>query len=201
MTSENLLVLGTRNTKKGIELAEWLAPYGLHLMTLADFPDAIEVEETGSTFAENAELKARASAEGAGLPALADDSGIEVDALDGAPGVHTADWAETAGGRDFMVAMTRTHDLLLEAGAPHPHTARFRATLVLAWPDGHDDVFEGQVDGHLVWPPRGREGHGYDPIFVPAGHARTFAEMSWSEKNRISHRARAIEAMVSRILD
>ena len=160
-----------------------------------------EPEETEETFVGNARIKAHAASKATGLPALADDSGIEIDALGGAPGVYTADWAETANGRDFMMAMTKTHQMLEDAGAAHPRKARFCATLVMAWPDGHEAIFEGHALGHLIWPPRGRKGHGYDPIFVPDGHNRTFAEMSWDEKNAISHRARALSAMVDALID
>jgi XTP/dITP diphosphohydrolase len=129
---------------------------------------------------------------------LADDSGIEVDALGGAPGVHTADWAERAdGGRDFEQAMRRTWAELERAGAPPPRTARFRCTLVLAWADGHDEVFEGAVEGQCVWPIRGDRGHGYDPMFQPDGYALTFGEMDPAEKNRISHRAVAFERLLA----
>ena len=146
-------------------------------------------EETESSFVGNARLKAHSAAKATGTPALADDSGITIDALDGAPGVYTADWAEVEGGRDFLVAMTKTNDLVLESGKRPPFTAQFRCTLVLAWPDGHDEVFEGRVDGQLVWPLRGALGHGYDPMFQPDGFSVTFAEMTAAEKNGISHRA------------
>ena len=132
-----------------------------------------------------------------GLPALADDSGIEIDALDGAPGVYTADWAETPTGRDFVMAMTKTHERLVASGVPAPHTARFCCTLVLAWPDGHDEVFPGVMKGELVWPMRGDQGHGYDPIFQPEGYVTTFGEMDRDEKNRISHRADAFRKLVA----
>ncbi len=132
-----------------------------------------------------------------GLPALADDSGIEIDALDGAPGVATADWAETPEGRDFAAAMTRAWTELEARGAPEPRTARFRTTLVLAWPDGHEEVFEGAVEGRIVWPMRGTDGHGYDPIFQPDGHDETFGEMDPARKNAISHRAAAMRAMTA----
>ena len=122
---------------------------------------------------------------------MADDSGIEVDGLGGAPGVYTADWAMTPTGRDFVKAMERTWRELEAANAPYPRRARFRATMVLAWPDGHDEVFEGKVDGQVVWPMRGRQGHGYDPMFQPDGYDITFAEMDADEKNRIRHRADA----------
>lgn len=197
---DSTLLIATHNAGKLKEMREILGPMGISVIGAAE-RDLPEPEETEATFVGNARIKAHSAARATGLPALADDSGIEVEALNGAPGVHTADWAETPQGRDFMMAMGKTHDLLEAAGAPHPRRARFCATLVLAWPDGHDEVFEGHVSGHLVWPPRGREGHGYDPIFRPDGHDVTFAEMSWTEKNRISHRARAIEEMVARILD
>ena len=118
-------------------------------------------------------------------------------ALDGAPGVYTADWAETPNGRDFMMAMTKTNDLLEKKGAPHPRTARFCSTLVLAWPDGHDEVFAGTVEGTLVWPVRGKLGHGYDPMFQPEGHTETFAEMPFDQKNAICHRADAFQKLIS----
>jgi XTP/dITP diphosphohydrolase len=160
-----------------------------------------EPAETESTFVGNARIKAHAAARATGLPALADDSGIEVAALNGSPGVRTADWAETPQGRDFGLAMRKTHELLVQSGAPEPWKARFCCTLVLAWPDGDEAVFEGTIDGDLVWPPRGREGHGYDPIFCPEGETRTFAQMSWAEKNRVSHRAQAVARMVAGVLD
>lgn len=197
---DSSLLVATHNAGKLKEMREIFGAMGIEVIGAAE-RHLPEPEETEETFVGNARIKAHAAARATGLPALADDSGIEVEALGGAPGVHTADWAETDQGRDFLKAMTRTHELLEEAGAPHPRRARFCATLVLAWPDGHDDVFEGFVTGQLVWPPRGREGHGYDPIFQPDGHDVTFAEMSWAEKNRISHRARAIEAMVAQIRD
>ena len=129
------------------------------------------------------------------LPVLADDSGITVDGLDGAPGVYTADWAETPNGRDFMQAMTRTWSELDQRGVPEPRTAQFRATLILLWPDGHEEIFEGIAPGRLTWPPRGQQGHGYDPIFIPDGQDRTFAEMTADEKNLISHRADAFRKL------
>jgi XTP/dITP diphosphohydrolase len=134
------------------------------------------------------------------VPALADDSGIEVEALGGAPGVRTADWAETPGGRDFLHAMRRTHEALLASGAPEPWRARFVSVLVLAWPDGHEEAFEGEVRGRVVWPPRGALGHGYDPVFVPEGETRTFAEMTGAEKNALSHRGRSMRAFAAACL-
>ncbi len=197
---DNTLLVATHNAGKLKEMREIFGAMGIAVVGAADH-NLPEPDETEDTFVGNARIKAHAAARATGLPALADDSGIEVEALGGAPGVHTADWAETPNGRDFMMAMTKTHDLLEEMGAPHPWRARFRATLVLAWPDGHDEVFDGHVSGQLVWPPRGREGHGYDPIFQPEGYDVTFAEMPWAEKNAISHRARAIKSMVSQIFD
>lgn len=185
------LVLASHNHGKIEEMTALLAPHGIRLSSAADH-NLPEPPETGTTFVENARIKAHAAVAGTGLPALADDSGIEIDALDGAPGVYTADWAETPQGRDFVMAMTRTHTELEARGAPHPRTARFCCTLVLAWPDGHDEVFPGVMPGHVTWPMRGDQGHGYDPIFIPDGYAITFGQMDRWEKNKISHRARAV---------
>ncbi|GAB4381899.1 RdgB/HAM1 family non-canonical purine NTP pyrophosphatase [Albidovulum sp.] len=194
-TGDRLLV-ATHNRGKLEEIAALLEPYGIACIGAAEL-GLPEPEETETTFLGNARIKAHAAARATGLPALADDSGIEVDGLGGAPGVHTADWAETPRGRDFEQAMRRTWEALEAAKAPYPRTARFRATLVLAWPDGHDEVFEGKVEGEVVWPMRGARGHGYDPMFQPAGHDRTFAEMPAAEKNRISHRADAFARLVA----
>lgn len=188
------LLFASHNAGKVAEIRALLAPFGITVKSNADF-GLPEPEETGTTFVENARIKAHAAAQATGLPALSDDSGIEVDALDGAPGVYTADWAETPAGRDFILAMTRTWQECDTRAAPLPRTARFRSTLVLAWPDGHDEVFEGKVEGELVWPMRGAQGHGYDPMFQPIGHAVTFAEMDPAEKNRISHRADAFRKL------
>jgi XTP/dITP diphosphohydrolase len=189
------LVIATHNSGKLREFAELLARFPVEPLSAGGL-GLPEPDETGTTYAENARLKADAAARASGLPALADDSGIEVDALGGAPGVHTADWAETPGGRDFVQAMTRTWGELEARGAPEPRTARFRCTLVLAWPDGHDEVFEGAVEGRVVWPMRGDRGHGYDPMFLPDGHCVTFGQMDPGLKNRISHRARAFARLV-----
>jgi XTP/dITP diphosphohydrolase len=186
------LVVATHNTGKLEEIAHLMAPHGIEIIGAAALGLA-EPAETETTFLGNARIKAHAAAQASGLPALADDSGIEVDALGGAPGVYTADWAETPQGRDFVAAMARTWDALEMACAPHPRIARFRCTLVLAWPDGHDEVFEGTIEGECVWPMRGTKGHGYDPMFQPEGHAITLGEMDRWEKNRISHRGRAFE--------
>ena len=192
------LLVATHNSGKLTEMREILGARGIEISGAADH-NLPEPEETENTFLGNARIKAHAAAKATGLPALSDDSGIEVAALDGAPGVYTADWAETANGRDFMQAMQKIRDLLEEKNAPHPRLARFCATLVLAWPDGHDESVSGHVDGSLVWPPRGRDGHGYDPIFKPNGYDLTFAEMPTDQKNLISHRAVAINALVSQI--
>ncbi len=188
------LLIATHNKGKLEEMAALLAPFGITVSSAKDH-GLPEPEETGTTFVENARIKAHAAAQATGLPALSDDSGIEIDALDGAPGVYTADWAETPNGRDFIMAMQKTHDLLQAKAAPYPRSARFCCTLVLAWPDGHDEVFPGVMEGEIVWPMRGDEGHGYDPIFQPKGHSQTFGEMDRWEKNRISHRARAVEQL------
>lgn len=193
------LLIATHNAGKLHEMRGIFEPLGITVEGAAEH-DLPEPAETETSFVGNARIKAIAAMQATGLPALADDSGIEIDALDGAPGVYTADWAETEHGRDFAMAMEKTNRLLEEKNAPHPRTARFCATLVMAWPDGREDVFEGHVDGSLVWPPRGRDGHGYDPIFMPAGYDITFAEMSWEQKNRISHRARAVEKLVTALL-
>jgi XTP/dITP diphosphohydrolase len=190
------LLVATHNKGKLEEIAYLLKPYGIHCIGAAEM-NLPEPAETETTFVGNARIKAHAAVKATGLPALADDSGIEVDGLGGAPGVYTADWAETPDGRDFVQAMTRTWGALEAASAPYPRTARFRATMVLAWPDGHDEVFAGKVEGQVVWPMRGAEGHGYDPMFQPNGHDITFAEMDTAEKNRISHRADAFRKLVA----
>lgn len=193
-TGQTLLV-ATHNTGKLEEFREILGPLGITVSSAKEH-GLPEPEETGTTFIENARLKAHAAASATGLPALADDSGLEVAALNGAPGVYTADWAETPSGRDFIMAMEKTHAKLIAAQAPQPWTARFCCTLVLAWPDGHDEVFEGYANGQLVWPRRGQDGHGYDPMFQPENETRTFAEMTHAEKNARSHRGAAITALL-----
>lgn len=190
------LLIATHNQGKLDEIAQMLLPLGI-AVTSVKAEGLPEPEETGTTFVENARIKAHAAAAATGLPALADDSGIEIDALGGAPGVYTADWAETPDGRDFVLAMQSTHQKLKETGAPAPHTARFCCTLVLAWPDGHDEVFPGVMEGQIVWPMRGDQGHGYDPIFQPEGYVNTFGEMDRWEKNKISHRAEAFRKLVA----
>lgn len=189
------LVIASHNRGKLEEFSSLLAPLGVSCVSAADL-GLPEPEETEDTFLGNARIKAHAAARAAGLPALSDDSGLTVDALDGAPGVFTADWAQTPTGRDFKMAMAKTWSHLEYLKAPAPRRAQFRCTLVLAWPDGQDEWVEGLAAGQLVWPARGAEGHGYDPIFQPDGFDRTFAELSPDEKNRISHRAKAVAALM-----
>ncbi|MDA7423408.1 RdgB/HAM1 family non-canonical purine NTP pyrophosphatase [Thalassococcus lentus] len=194
------LLVATHNQGKLEEITALLAPFGVEVVGAKEM-NLPEPEETGTTFVENARIKAHAAAKATGLPALSDDSGIEIDALDKAPGVYTADWAETESGRDFVMAMKKSYDLLAQSGAPKPWTARFCCTLVLAWPDGHDEVFPGVMEGSVVWPMRGDQGHGYDPIFQPKGYAITFGEMDRWEKNKISHRADAFSKFVTGCFD
>jgi len=190
------LVIATHNNGKLEEIGDLLSPFGVTLSSNADH-GLPEPDETETTFVGNARIKAHAAAKATGLPALADDSGLEIDSLGGAPGVYTADWAETPQGRDFGMAMQRAWDALQAADAPSPRTARFCCTLVLAWPDGHDEVFAGVMPGQIVWPGRGGRGHGYDPIFQPEGYDMTFGEMDRWEKNKISHRADAFTKLVA----
>ena len=184
------LLLATHNQGKVVEFAEMLNGLGVELKSAADF-NLPEPEETGSTFIDNAVLKARAAMEATGLPCLADDSGLAIDALGGAPGIHSARWGETENGRDFNIAMKKVHDKL--GGIDGTQSAHFVAVLALLYPDGREEIFEGRVDGKLCWPMRGDKGHGYDPIFIPDGDTRSFAEMDAAEKNTMSHRARAVE--------
>ncbi|WP_224817144.1 RdgB/HAM1 family non-canonical purine NTP pyrophosphatase [Hasllibacter sp. MH4015] len=189
------LLIATHNQGKLDEMRHLLEPFGITVTGARDH-DLPEPEETGTTFVENARIKAHSAAKATDLPALSDDSGIEIDALGGAPGVYTADWAETPNGRDFEMAMRRAHDALEAKSVPAPRRARFCCTLVLAWPDGHDEVFPGVMEGQVVWPMRGDQGHGYDPIFQPHGYDLTFGEMDRWEKNKISHRAKAVAQLV-----
>jgi len=186
------LVLASHNAGKLREFSALLAPFGLDLLSAASL-GLPEPAETGTSFIENARIKALAAASAAALPALADDSGIAVAALGGAPGVHTADWAMRPDGtRDYAGAMAR---IAAEDGSARRRCA-FVATLVLAWPDGHTEAFEGRVDGHWT-SPRGANGFGYDPIFIPEGEALTFGEMTPDQKARHSHRARAFAALAA----
>lgn len=184
------LLVATHNKGKLEEIAALFSDRQVSVKGAADF-GLPEPAETETTFVGNARIKAHAAAKATGLPALSDDSGLMVDDLGGEPGVYTADWAETPNGRDFAMAMRKVYDRLVETGRPQPWRAGFVCTFVLAWPDGHDEVFEGKVNGEIVWPGLGENGHGYDPIFKPEGYDVTFGEMDRWEKNRISHRARA----------
>jgi XTP/dITP diphosphohydrolase len=190
------LVVATHNAGKLEEIADLLSPFGVSLTSNADhgLPEPVETEDN---FVGNARIKAHAAMRATGLPALADDSGIQIEALGGAPGVYTADWAETPSGRDFGMAMERAWRELEAVAAPEPRRAVFCCTLVLAWPDGHDEVFEGRMPGRIVWPMRGALGHGYDPIFQPNGYDQTFGEMDRWQKNKISHRADAFAKLVT----
>ena len=188
------LVVATHNEGKLDEVRALFAKKSVEILSSKslDLPEPIETEDT---FIGNARIKAHSASKITSLPALADDSGITIDALNGAPGVYTADWAETPDGRDFSMAMKKTQEALTKISAPHPRLAQFRCTLVLAWPDGHDEIFEGVLAGQVVWPPRGLDGHGYDPIFQPIGYDITCGEMSFESKNKISHRSIAFEKL------
>ncbi len=189
------LVIASHNPGKVAEIAALLVPRGVEVVPAADFGLAEPVED-GATFEENAAIKARTAAEATGLPALADDSGLAVRALGGAPGIHSARWAGPE--RDFARAMERVERAL---AGERDRRAAFVCVLALAWPDGHLETFEGRVEGRLVWPPRGDRGFGYDPIFVPEGRDVTFAEMAPGEKHAISHRAAAFAKLVRAVLD
>ena len=190
------LVIASHNAGKLREIADLVAPFGMTAIAAGDL-GLQEPEETEDSFAGNARIKAHFAAVASGLPALSDDSGIEVDALAGAPGVFTAEWAQTATGRDFPMAMTRVWDLLEQKQVVEPRFARFCCTLCLAWPDGHDEVFDGVVAGRLVWPMRGKLGFGFDPMFQPLGEAQTFGEMEPGRKQKMSHRADAFAKLVA----
>jgi XTP/dITP diphosphohydrolase len=201
------VVIATHNAGKLKEMRDLLAPHGIEAISAGDM-GLIEPEETGTTFRANARIKANAAALASGLPAFADDSGLAVDALDGAPGIHSARWAGPE--RNFRRAMEIVEQKFRDHGAttPQHRTAHFISALCVAWPDGHVEEFEGRVDGTLVWPPRGDKGFGYDPIFLPDGHERTFGEMAAEEKHGLpphgkglSHRARAFLKLAEACLD
>ncbi len=200
------VVIATHNPGKLAEMRELLSPYAIEARSAGEL-GLPEPAETGGTFAGNARIKALAAAKAAGLPAFADDSGLVVDALGGEPGIHSARWAGPD--KDFRFAMNRIQTLLIERGAKTSgqRRAHFIAALCLTWPDGHVENFEGRVDGVVVWPPRGDRGFGYDPLFKPDGHARTFGEMSAEEKHGLppkgmglSHRARAFVKLAAACL-
>ena len=189
--TEPKLVVASHNQGKVREIGELLSPFGIETVSAGDL-GLPEPEETGVTFRENAELKARAAAEASSLPALADDSGLAVHALGGDPGIYSARWAGPE--KDFRLAMEKVERALAEKGASD-RSAHFVCGLALAWPDGHVEYFEGRVDGQLVWPPRGEKGFGYDPVFQPEGHEITFGEMDPARKHAMSHRADAFKQL------
>ena len=188
--TEHELVIATHNKGKLREIAELLEPYAEKFISAGEL-GLPEPEETGNTFIENAILKARAAAIASGKVALADDSGFAVNALNGDPGLYSARWAGPD--KDFNVAMKRVHE---EMGETKDRSAAFICALALAWPDGHAESFEGRIEGEVVWPPRGNKGFGYDPMFVPAGSTKTYAEIEPAEKHKTSHRAKAFEKLV-----
>lgn len=190
------LVIASHNKGKVREIAELLGPHGM-VPVSADALGLPEPDETGTTFIANAELKALQAADLSGLPALADDSGLCVEALGGEPGIFSARWAGPD--KDFSLAMRLVHEALEKQGPDAGRDAHFICALALAWPDGHVEAFEGRVDGVLVWPPRGTKGFGYDPIFQPIGHAITFAEMEPAAKHAMSHRADAFHQLVAAV--
>ena len=195
------LVIATHNAGKLKEISLLLEPHGVKCLSAGSL-GLPEPAETGTTFVQNALIKARASAEASGLVALADDSGLSVDALDGRPGVYTADWAERQWfegdpGRDWYMAMGKVEGMLQEKGADAPRSCAFHCVLALAWPDGEYAVYEGRAPGTMTWPPRGTMGFGYDPVFVPIGREQTFAELDPDEKHAISHRADAFAKLVA----
>ncbi|MCV3768285.1 RdgB/HAM1 family non-canonical purine NTP pyrophosphatase [Rhizobium sp. TRM95796] len=200
------IIVASHNAGKIAEINDLIGPMGFTAKSAKEL-NLAEPDETGTTYEENARIKALASAMASGLPALSDDSGLAIDALDGAPGVYTANWAEREdGGRDFAWAMEKVERALEEKGAlaPDQRKGRFVSVLCLAWPDGHTETFRGEVEGEIVWPPRGTAGFGYDPIFKPEGYETTFGEMTAEEKHgwrpgdaeALSHRARAFKLLV-----
>ena len=208
------LVIASHNRGKIPEIAELLGPHGIEPVSAIDL-DLPEPEEIGTTFIDNAMLKARAAADLSGMPAIADDSGICVDGLGGKPGIYSARWAERSVElppeaepgeakveRDFRFAMQRVHDEVLAQGPEAARDAHFVCALAICWPeDGQCEVFEGRVDGLLVWPPRGEKGFGYDPMFQPLGHEQTFGEMDPAAKHAMSHRADAFRKLVAALIE
>ncbi|MET0249141.1 MAG: RdgB/HAM1 family non-canonical purine NTP pyrophosphatase [Sphingobium sp.] len=190
------LVIASHNAGKVREIGALLAPYGIETLSVASL-DLPEPEETGTTFIANAELKAMQAADLSGLPALADDSGLCVEALNGDPGIFSARWAGPT--KDFAVAMEKVHDAVEDKGPEASRSAHFICALALAWPDGHVEAFEGRVDGTLVWPPRGANGFGYDAMFQPLGHDTSFGEMEPEAKHAMSHRAIAFAKLVATV--
>ncbi len=194
--TENKLVIASHNAGKVREIGALLAPYGLDVVSAGDL-DLPEPEETEDSFIGNAELKARAAAQASGLLALADDSGFAVDALAGAPGIYSARWAGP--GKDFGIAMQRVLQEMAASGSAD-RSAAFICALTLAWPDGHVESFEGRIDGQVADAPRGQNGFGYDPLFIPSGYDQTFGELEPAAKHAMSHRARAFEQLIAACL-
>jgi XTP/dITP diphosphohydrolase len=195
------LVIATHNAGKLKEISALLEPHGMNCLSAGSL-GLPEPEETGTSFVENALIKARASAQGSGIAALADDSGLAVDSLDGRPGVYTADWAERQWfegepGRDWYMAMGKVEGLLQEKGADADRSCAFHCVLALAWPDGEAQVYEGKIAGTFQWPPRGTMGFGYDPVFVPKGYSQSFAQLDPADKHAMSHRADAFAKLVA----
>ena len=210
--SERTIVVASHNEGKVREINDLISPYGFLAKSASDL-NLPEPVEDGDSFEANALIKAQSAVEATGLPALSDDSGLCVDALDGNPGIYTADWAEKpgGGGRDFDYAMQKVEDELQRVHAKEAaqRTARFVAVLCMAWPDGHHEFFRGEVEGQLVWPPRGTIGFGYDPVFMPDGYSQTFGEMPATQKHSweagrgdlgLSHRARAFAKFANECL-
>jgi len=207
------LVIASHNEGKVREIRELLGPYGIEPVSAAEL-DLPEPDEIGTSFIDNADLKARAAADLSGFPALADDSGLCVDALGDRPGIFSARWAlddpsvpaaagpgEISGDRDFNRAMARVHGEIEALGPDTSRNAHFACALAICWPDGHSEWFEGRVDGTIAWPPRGTNGFGYDPIFIAAGREETFGEMDPAEKHAISHRADAFRKLVAALIE
>ncbi len=186
----NKLVIASHNKGKVREIGELLAPFGVETISAGDL-NLPEPVEDGDTFIANAEIKALAAAKAANIPALADDSGLEVSALNGEPGIYSARWAGPT--KDFSIAMAEVHK---QMGDHSDRSANFTCALTLAWPDGHTESFEGKVFGEMTWPMRGGKGFGYDPVFIPTGHSITFAEMEPVKKHAMSHRANAFKQLI-----
>ena len=191
--NEKQIVLASHNKGKLKEIGHLLKPFGISVISASDL-GLDEPEETENTYAGNARIKAHFAAKASGKPALSDDSGFSVEILDGAPGVYSADWAETSDGRNFSMAMSKIWDKIQHA--EKPCKAKFCCTLCLAWPDGHDELFEGSINGEIAWPPRGNNGFGYDPMFIAEGMHQTFGEMLPTDKHLISHRADAFKKLI-----
>ena len=191
--NEKQIVLASHNKGKLKEIGHLLKPFGISVISASDL-GLDEPEETENTYAGNARIKAHFAAKASGKAALSDDSGFSVEILDGAPGVYSADWAETSNGRNFSMAMSKIWDKIQHA--EKPCKAKFCCTLCLAWPDGHDELFEGSINGEIAWPPRGNNGFGYDPMFIAEGMHQTFGEMLPTDKHLISHRADAFKKLI-----